>query len=143
MDAEALAQLTREIVDNAPDAIMYCDAEGIIRYWNDGASQLFGYPASEALGRSLDLIIPERLRGRHWEGYARSMATGSSRYGRELLSVPALHRDGRSISVEFSIVMVRGGDNRPLGVAAIMRDVTERFAREKALKQRLAELEAS
>lgn len=135
-------QLYQEIIEQAPDAILYADREGIIRLWNRGAELVFGFSAGEAVGQSLDLIIPERLRGRHWEGYYKVMETGVSRYGTELLSVPALHRDGRQLSCAFSIVMVRDDQGQPLGVASIMRDVTAAFDREKALKARVAELEA-
>ncbi len=111
-----------------------------MRFWNPGAERLFGYSADETVGRSLDLIIPERLRGRHWEGFRRVMATGESRYGEaDLLSVPALRKDGATISVEFTVVPLRS-DSRMIGMAAIMRDVTQRFEETRALKRRLAEM---
>src|SRR5262245_48413815 len=95
------AELYQRIVDAAADAIIYADQQGTIRLWNGGAEALFGYSAAEAIGASLDLIIPERLRGRHWEGYERVMATGESRYGqRELLAVPGLRKDGSRVSLE-------------------------------------------
>lgn len=134
--------LYRTILEQAPDAILYADREGVIRLWNRGAALVFGFTAEEAIGQSLDLIIPERLRGRHWEGYFKVMETGESRYGIELLTVPALHRDGRQLSCAFSIVMLKDDQGKPLGVASIMRDGTEAFEREKALKKRIAELEA-
>lgn len=132
----------KDILEQAPDAILYADREGIIRLWNRGAELVFGFSAAEAIGQSLDLIIPERLRGRHWEGYFKVMETGVSRYGTELLSVPALHRDGRQLSCAFSIVMIKDDEGKPLAVASIMRDVTAAFEREKALNKRIAELEA-
>ena len=134
--------LYRTILEQAPDAILYADREGVIRLWNRGAALVFGFTAEEAIGQSLDLISPERLRGRHWEGYFKVMETGESRYGIELLTVPALHRDGRQLSCAFSIVMLKDDQGKPLGVASIMRDGTEAFEREKALKKRIAELEA-
>ena len=134
--------LYRTILEQAPDAILYADREGIIRLWNRGAALVFGFTAEEAIGQSLDLIIPERLRGRHWEGYFKVMETGESRYGTELLTVPALHRDGRQLSCAFSIVMLKDDQGKPLGVASIMRDGTAAFDREKALKSKVAELEA-
>src|SRR5690348_17806723 len=104
MDIPA-SQLCERIVRDAADAIVYADSEGVIRFWNAGATRIFGYPPSEAIGQSLDLIIPERQRVRHWEGYRRVMQTGQSRYGAgELLAVPALRKDGARISVEFTIV---------------------------------------
>ena len=135
-------QLAEQIVNQAPDAILYADREGIIRLWNRGAELVFGVSAEEAVGQSLDVIIPERLRGRHWEGYFKVMETGVSRYGTELLTVPALHRDGRQRSCAFSIVMYKDEQGRPLGVASIMRDATATFEREKAFKSKIAELEA-
>jgi PAS domain S-box-containing protein len=125
------------------DAIVATDQDGVVRFWNPGAERLFGYSADEAIGRSLDLIIPERLRGRHWEGFQRVMATGESRYGEaDLLSVPALRKDGATLSVEFTVVPLRGG-GQMVGMAAIMRDVTKRFEETRALKRRLAELTKS
>jgi PAS domain S-box-containing protein len=132
----------RAILEQAPDAILYADREGIIRLWNRGAALVFGFTAEEAIGQPLDVIIPERLRGRHWEGYFKVMETGESRYGTELLTVPALHRDGRQLSCAFSIVMLKDDQGKPLGVASIMRDGTAAFDREKALKSKVAELEA-
>ena len=133
----------RQIIEGAPEAIMLADRQGIIRQWNAGSASLFGYTAEEALGESLDLIIPEPMRARHWEGYHRVMATGETVYGTKLLAVPAMHRDGHRLSVEFSIVMARGAAGELAGVATIMRDSTERWLNEKALKKRLAELEAA
>lgn len=133
--------LCKSIVDNAPDAMIFSDREGIIRLWNSGAEAMFGYAASEALGQSLDIIIPENLRGRHWEGYKKTMATGETKYGKDLLAVPGIRKDGSRISLEFSIVMVKDETGQLLGPAAILRDVTARFKKEKELKERLAALE--
>ena len=133
----------QQIIEGAPEAIMLADRQGIIRLWNAGAASLFGYAAEEALGQSLDLIIPEPMRARHWEGYHRVMATGETAYGTKLLAVPAMHRDGHRLSVEFSIVMVRGAAGELAGVATIMRDSTEQWKKEKAMKERLAELESA
>lgn len=134
--------LCAQIVQNAQDAIVFADSDGIIRLWNSGAEAMFGYRAKEAVGQTLDLIIPERFRARHWEGYRRVMATGVTRYGRELLKVPGVRKDSTRISLEFSIVLVRDETGNLLGPAAILRDVTARWEEEKALKGRLAELEA-
>ena len=134
--------LSGRIVQESSDAIMFSDRQGIIRLWNNGAERMFGYAASEAVGQSLDLIIPENLRGRHWDGYYRVMESGESRYSTEMLSAPALRRDGTRISTEFSIVMVKGDDGSVLGVAAVIRDVSARWQREKELKERIRVLEA-
>jgi PAS domain S-box-containing protein len=134
--------LSRRIVEEAPDSIIFSDREGTIRLWNAGAEAVFGWRADEAVGRSLDLIVPEKQRGRHWEGYRAVMATGVTRYGRgELLKVPAIRKDGRRISVEFSILLPRDAAGEVLGAAAILRDVTERWEQDRALRQRLAALE--
>ena len=139
---ERESRLCRLIVENARDAVITSDREGLIRFWNTGAERMFAYSKSEALGRSLDLIIPEALRSRHWEGYHKVMAEGQSRYESDLLAVPALKKDGSRISVEFTLVPILDENGRLEGIAAILRDVTERWNREKALRQRLVELEA-
>jgi PAS domain S-box-containing protein len=141
MTAYTQEWLSDQIVGKAADAIIFADTEGIIRLWNDGAEAIFGYPSAEALGQSLDLIVPEKLRERHWEGYRQVMATGKTKYGKETLAVPAITKGDNRISIEFTIVLVTNESGRPLGTAAIIRDVTERFLKEKELKKRLVELE--
>lgn len=131
------------IVAASSDAVMFSDREGIIRLWNSGAERMFGFTVPEALGQSLDLIIPENLRGRHWDGYYRVMKSGSSRYSTDLLSAPAMRKDGTRISTEFSMVMVKDEAGEMLGVAAIIRDVSARWQREKELKERIRALEAA
>ena len=136
-------RLYRQVVEGSPDAIILGDPEGVIRLWNAGAEAVFGYTSAEAIGHSMDIIIPERLRGRHWDGDRRVMATGSSRYGAgDLLAVPAVRKDGSGISVEFTIQTLRDEAGRITGLVAILRDVTKRFQREKELGRRLKELEA-
>ena len=135
--------LCRKIVEGASDAIILADPEGVIQLWNVGAEAIFGYRSEEALGQTLDIIIPERLRERHWQGYRKVMSSGITRYGQELLAVPAMRRDGASISVEFSMVLLQDSAGQVEGSAAIIRDVTVRWQREKALKQRLAALEGN
>lgn len=138
MDTE---QLCSTIIENANDAVMFSDSEGIIQLWNSGAERMFGYRSEEALGKSLDLIIPENLRQRHWDGYFRVMASGTSRYSVEMLSAPALRKDGSRISTEFSMVVVTDTAGQVQGVAAIIRDVTARWQREREQKERIRELE--
>lgn len=119
-----------------PDAVVYADADGTIRVWNDGARRIFGFSAEEAVGQSLDLIIPQSLRERHWTGFSQTMRTGQSRYGGgDLLSVPALRKDGTRISVEFTIVPFRDEFGQMEGIAAVMRDVTARFEELRALRR--------
>jgi PAS domain S-box-containing protein len=137
-DTELIYQ---QIIENSQDAILFADRDGIIYLWNSGAEAIFGYKAEEIQGKNLDLIIPEKLRQRHWEGYQRVMKTGETRYGKELLKVPALRKDGRIISVEFTILLVRNRQNEIIGTASIIREVTERWEQEKELKKKLKFLE--
>ncbi|HEY7725831.1 MAG TPA: PAS domain S-box protein [Anaeromyxobacteraceae bacterium] len=144
MSASAFTQeVALRVVEGTPDGVLVCDRDGIIRAWNAGAERIFGFGAAEAVGRSMDIIIPERLRPRHWEGWKKTMATGATRYGAgDLLAVPALHKDGRTVSIEFSIQVLLGGDGKPAGSAAVVRDVTARFQRDKETKAKVRELEA-
>ncbi|HET7752411.1 MAG TPA: PAS domain S-box protein [Anaeromyxobacteraceae bacterium] len=135
--------ITRSIVQTSADAILSCDAEGVIRLWNSGAERIFGFTAEEAIGKSLDIIVPERLRARHWDGWKHALAVGKSRYGAgELLAVPAIRKDGSTLSIEFTIGMIKDASGGVTAVAAIIRDVTARWQKEKELRARLKELEA-
>ncbi len=130
-------RLAEALLQTRSDAILATDRNGIVEFWNPGAERIFGFSAAEAVGRSLDIIIPENLHGRHWEGWAHVI--GETRYGAgELLSVPAMTADGRRISVEFTIVMLRDVDENVVGLAAILRDVTRRFEELRSLKRQLA-----
>lgn len=133
--------LAGTILATNSDAVVASDRDGVIRFWNPGAERIFGHSASEALGQSLDLIIPQRLRARHWDGYRAVMASGESRYSAgELLSVPALRKDGSRLSVEFTITPMRSRQNAIVGLLAVMRDVTARFEETKALRRQLRTL---
>ncbi len=134
--------LCRKIVENSPMAILFADREGKIRLWNSGAETMFGYTAKEALGQSLDLIVPERQRPRHWEGWDKVMASGVTKYGRDPLAVPAMRKDGSRISIEFNVVLVRAESGELAGVAAMVQDVTARWQKQKEMNARLAALEA-
>jgi len=133
--------LFRAIVEGAGDAILFADREGRIRYWNAGAAAMFGWSAVEALGTSMDLIIPERQRARHWHGWEQVMRTGQTRYGHDILAVPASRKDGTPLSIEFTIQLVRDDAGAILGASAIVRDVTERWTRERETRRRLTDLE--
>ncbi|GAA1262795.1 PAS domain S-box protein [Pseudonocardia aurantiaca] len=138
----ASAELARAIMETPSEAIIATDQDGLITFWNPGAERIFGHPAAEAVGQSLDIIIPERLRAAHWKGFSDVIRTGESRYGTgEVLSVPGIRRDGERISLDFTIVMLNGADGSIVGMAAIMRDVTARFEELKGLRRRLRELE--
>ena len=135
--------LIERLAIDSPDAVVFADAAGKIRFWNQSSARIFGFEELEALGRTLDLIVPERQRARHWEGYHRVMAGGASRYGAgDVLAVPAMRKDGKRISVEFMILPVRDAAGAMLGIAAFLRDVTPRFEELRALRHELAALKA-
>jgi len=133
--------LAAAVVKESPEAIVVTDPAGLIRLWNDGAARMFGYSTEEAIGQNLDIIIPEKLRERHWKGYFQTMATGYTRYGDKLLSVPATHRDGQRLSIEFSVALLRDDADQIVGISAVMREITERRNAEKALRTKITELE--
>jgi PAS domain S-box-containing protein len=137
--ANITSRLGDTILNTTSDAILATDREGVIRFWNRGAARIFGFTAEQAVGASLDLIIPEWLRKRHWDGYERVMATGQTRYGAgDVLAVPAIAKGGRRISVEFTIILLQDSEQRISGMAAILRDVTARFEELRQLKRELA-----
>ncbi|GJH07991.1 PAS domain S-box protein [Caballeronia novacaledonica] len=130
-----------QLVNAIGDAVIISDASGAITLWNPAAERMFGFTQSEALGQSLDLIIPERLRGRHWDGYHKTMATGETRYGHDLLKVPAVDKAGRTMSIAFTVALLQS-QGEVTGIVAIIRDETARFQEDRALRKRIAELEA-
>ena len=132
---------TSGLVAAIGDAVVISDADGRIVTWNPAAERIFGFSEAEALGETLELITPERHRKRHWDGYAKTMRTGETRYGTSLLKVPALHKDGRALSIAFTVALLHGAEGEVTGIAAIIRDETERFQEERALRRRVAELE--
>jgi PAS domain S-box-containing protein len=129
-----------ELVRRCADAVVLADPEGRITFWNDAAERVFGWTSRDAVGQTLDLIIPERQRRAHWDGYARVMASGETRYGDQLLRVPALHADGERRSIAFTVSLLTEG-GRVTGIAAVIRDETSRWADEQELRRRLRELE--
>ena len=124
------------------DAVMVCDAAGAITLWNPACERMFGHTEAEVMGKTMDMIIPERLRKRHWEGYEKTMATGITKYGSDVLRVPAVDKQGRTMSIAFTVAMLYAPDGKVSAIASVIRDETARFNDERALKQRLAELEA-
>jgi PAS domain S-box-containing protein len=142
LDAVAASRTLEEIlVERTDHAVVVADADGAIRFWNPAAEAMFGHTRAQALGRSLDLIIPANLRERHWDGYRRVMATGETGYAGRTLAVPAVRADGTRISVEFTVTLLTGDDGAVAGIAAILRDVTRQWEEQRALRRRLAELE--
>jgi PAS domain S-box-containing protein len=134
VDSEAFLQA-------AADAVIAAGADGRIVFWNPAATRLFGFTAGEALGQSLDLIIPERFRARHWEGYRQVMATGRTKYGAEVLRVPAQRKDGKALSIAFTVSLLDAADGKGKLITSIVRDETARWNEERELRRRLAELE--
>ena len=130
------------LVEAIGDAIVISDAKGAITLWNPAAERMFGFTQEDALGRSLDLIIPERQRQRHWDGYQKTMDTGITRYGNDVLRVPAVHKDGHTLSIAFTVALLHTPDNKVAAIVAVIRDESSRFAEDRALRKRLAELEA-
>lgn len=114
-----------QIVRACGDGIIVSDATGTINFWNDAATRIFGFTSAEAVGASLDLIIPPRQQQRHWDGYHRTLATGITRYGSTVLRVPALHREGKPLSIAFTVALLRGADGAVTGVLAVVRDDTD------------------
>ena len=142
MDRNAV--LEEAVLSTNSDAIIAADKEGKIFFWNPGAERIFGHTSADALGRSLDIIIPDRLRQRHWDGYHQVMKSGESRYGQgDVLAVPGIAKDGSRISLEFTIIPLRAGTGELIGLAAIMRDVTKRFEEMRALRQKLVNVTKS
>jgi PAS domain S-box-containing protein len=130
------------IVAASGDAVVVSDPDGAITVWSPAAERIFGFSEAEALGQTLDLITPERHRRRHWQGYAETMRTGVTRYGAEVLRVPALHKEGRPLSIAFTVGLVRDGAGAISGIVAVIRDDTARWDEDRRLRRRLAELEA-
>jgi PAS domain S-box-containing protein len=130
-----------QLVEALGDAIVVSDPDGAIKLWNGAAERLFGFTQTEALGNSLDLIIPQRLRERHWAGYRKTMASGETRYAHDVLRVPAVHKDGRALSIAFTVGLLCGPEGKVTGIVAVIRDETTRFNEERNLRKRLAELE--
>ena len=130
-----------QLVQAAGDGIVTADPEGRILSWNPAAERIFGFAAAEALGQTLDLIIPERFRTRHWDGYKQVMRTGQTKYGADVLRVPARHKDGRPLSIAFTVALLSRADGQTEAIAAIVRDETSRWNEERSMRDRLRQLE--
>jgi PAS domain S-box-containing protein len=130
------------LVSAVGDAVVACDHAGAITLWNPAAARIFGFTEAEALGQSLDIIIPDRMRKRHWDGYHKTMETGITRYGNDVLSVPAIDKAGRTLSISFTVAMLFTPDNKVSQIVSVMRDETARFNRDRDMRKRIAELEA-
>ena len=131
----------RELVNAVGDAVIAADASGAIIFWNPAAARLFGYTREEAMGQSLNLITPQRYQKRHWDGYHKTMQTGQTKYGHDVLKVPAVHKDGHALSIAFTVALLHSADKKVSSIVAVIRDETDRFAEERNLRKQLTELE--
>jgi PAS domain S-box-containing protein len=132
----------KQLVEAVGDAVVASDAGGAITLWNPAAQRMFGFTEKEALGQSLDIIIPQRQQQRHWDGYQKTMATGQTKYGNDVLRVPAVHKDGHSLSIAFTVALLYTPDKKVSAIVAVIRDETTRFAEDRNLRKRLMELES-
>ena len=132
----------RQLVNAVGDAVIAADASGAIIFWNPAATRLFGYTQEEAMGQSLDLITPQRHQKRHWDGYYKTMQTGQTKYGHDVLKVPAVHKDGHALSIAFTVALLHSANQKVSSIVAVIRDETDRFAEERNLRKRLTELES-
>jgi len=130
-----------QLIHAMGDAVVVSNVDSKIILWNPAAEQMFGYTEAEALGKNLDIITPDRFRQRHWDGYHKSMETGTTKYGKQTLRVPAVHKDGHTLSIAFTVAMLYDEHQKVAGVAAIIRDETLRFQEEKELKKQLFDLQ--
>ncbi|MEY4643958.1 MAG: hypothetical protein RLZZ596_789 [Pseudomonadota bacterium] len=133
----------QQLVSVMGDAVVVCDTQGSITLWNPAAEYMFGFTEAEALGQSLDLIIPERLRQRHWEAYHKTMVTGQTRYGHDVLRVPAVNKAGSPMSISFTVALLNDANGKVIGIASVIRDETIKFQVERLMRKRLAELESA
>jgi PAS domain S-box-containing protein len=143
MDADpAIGALCQSIVETASEAIIFAGTDGVIRLWNRGAELLFGHSANEAIGQSLDLIIPERLRAAHWEAFDRSLKSGETKYKDRVLTTRSMHKNGDKLYVDLSFGLLRDTAGVPVGAFAIGRDCTARYLSDAAQRSRIKDLEA-
>jgi PAS domain S-box-containing protein len=133
----------QQLLQALGDGVIVCNAQGDITFWNAAATRIFGFTESEAIGQSLDLIVPQRQRQRHWDGYHKTMATGETRYGADVLRVPAVHKDDKPLSIAFTVALLHGPDGEVSAIVALVRDETERWSEERKLRARLAQLETA
>jgi PAS domain S-box-containing protein len=134
---------TPDLVDQAPDGVIFADNDGNVVRWNAAAERIFGYTVEEAMGQRLDIIVPEQFREAHWRGYERALAAGETKYAGQALATRAMRNDGSQIYVELSFAIVKGAGGEVVGALAHARDITERFERDRAMRRRLRELEAA
>jgi PAS domain S-box-containing protein len=124
------------LIADSPDAVVFADTEGRIVVWNAAAERIFGYTEAEALGQTLDIIVPERFRDAHWKGFDRALGEKATKYAGQTLPTRAQRKDGSQIYVELSFAIVVM-DGEAVGALATARDITERFERERDQRAKL------
>lgn len=142
MSSNTAPDIFQRIVEAASDAIIFADRDGLIRLWNRGAEIVFGYSAAEVVGKSLDVIIPERLRRAHWEGFQKALDTGVTKYTDRILTTRSMHKNGGKLYVDLGFGLVKDADGAVTGAFAIGRDCTARYVSDGALRARVQALEA-
>jgi PAS domain S-box-containing protein len=135
-------ELSKLLIEQAPDAVIFADRDGVIREWNASAERIFGHSREEAIGQSLDIIVPERFREAHWNGYRRALEAGETKYVGQAMPTRSARKDGETIYVELTFAIVKDDGGNVLGALANARDISERWAREREQAARLKELEA-
>jgi PAS domain S-box-containing protein len=131
----------RQLLEQAPDAVIYADTAGVVRYWNAGAERIFGHTAAKAIGQRLDFVVPEQFREAHWTGFDRAIADGDTKYRGQALPTRAERADGTTIYVELSFAILQDASGATKGALACARDITERFEHDRTSRRRLRELE--
>jgi PAS domain S-box-containing protein len=134
-------EIETTLIRQSPDAVIFADPQGLIVQWNPAAERIFGHTSNEAVGQSLDLIVPERFREAHWTGYKRALAAGETKYSGQALPTRSVHKDRTTIYVELSFAIIHDPQGNVIGALAHARDITDRWAREREQRQRLQELE--
>lgn len=129
------------VLAQSPDAVIYADGDGVIRIWNTGAVRIFGHEADAAIGKSLDLIIPEDFRERHWAGWEQAAANKVTQYVGQSLPTRAMHANGEPFMVELSFAVALDGDGNAAGAIATARDITERWDKDRATRKRMRDME--
>lgn len=129
------------MVEQCPDGIIYSDAQGKVAYWNAAAEKIFGFTAEQAMGQSLDIIIPEKLREPHWRGFYAAMEAGTTKHKGKALPTRGLKADGSVIYVELSFAVIVDDQGKAIGALSQARDIDESYRKAKADKARLKELE--
>jgi PAS domain S-box-containing protein len=141
VDTTQLCNLAELLVEQSPDGVVFADKTGIIRIWNMAAERIFGFTAGDAIGVNLNIIIPERLQDAHWRGFERAIIQRATKYAGKSMPTKAIRSDGTQIYVELSFSIILDANGDVLGALAHVRDITERFEKERADRKRLQELE--